>query len=245
MAGSGRRLVGTGLAIAIAAGGLAGCDSTQQKNARAKLGATRILASRKPIRVRRASAQVQVAHVALVRGRRRSAIVVTLRNATFRPLTDVPVSVGVRTRGGRRVLLNGRANLDWFQTHAAAVPAAGRATWIFTLRSKRLPDGRPYALAGDPPRPSISHAGTLPRVEASVSAGGGRALRVLVDNVSDVPQYGVQVYALVRVHGRYVAAGKAAIAHLGTGAHTLARIPLAGAAHGRAPHVFATPTNFE
>jgi hypothetical protein len=236
------------LVTAIGCGGLAGCVSTQEKNARAKLGATRLLASREPQRVMRRNPDVRVLHVALVRGRRASAIVVDLRNRAPRPLTDVPIAIGVRHRDGRRVLLNAARDLDWFQTHVPAIPAGGTATWVFAARRVKVPAGRPFATVGVAPAPAISRAASLPRIDAVPRAGGGRrasTVRVLLDNVSGVPQYRLQVYAFARAHGRYVAAGKAAIEHLGTGKRATARVALTGPAPGRAIRVVAIPTIFE
>jgi hypothetical protein len=228
------------LVTLLALGLLSGCDSTQSKNERAKLRATRELASRELQHVRRANPDVRVERVSLVRGGHSSAIVVDLRNSASRPLTDVPIAVGVREPGGRRVALNARKNLDWFQTHVPAIPASGRTTWVFEGRIR--PAGRPFARVGLPASPAISHASSLPRIEAAPAAAGGR---VQVENDSDVPQYGLQVYALVRAGGRYVAAGKAVVDHLGTGQRKTTRIPLIGRARERQPRVHAIPTIFE
>ncbi len=250
MAGSGKRAVSVALAGAIAFGGvgLAGCDSTQSKNARAKLGATRLLASREPQRVTRHSREVRVVHVTLVRGRHSSAIVVELRSRAAHPLTDVPIAVGIRRPGGRREPINAARRLDWFQTHVPAIPARGTATWVFTAQHVKVPAGRPFATVGASLSPAISRAGSLPRVLTTASPDTRphrTAIRVTVDNVSDIPQYRLQVYAVVRVHGRCIAAGKVAIEHLGTGQTATADVPLTGPVRGRAVRVHAIPTIFE
>ncbi|MGB2711466.1 MAG: hypothetical protein WBC33_08100 [Conexibacter sp.] len=237
-----------GLVGAIAlGGGLSGCVSTQQKNARAKLSATRLLASREPQRVTERNPDVRVLQVAVVRGRRSDAIVVDLRSRAARPLTDVPIAVGVRRTGGRAELLNERGGLDWFQTHVPAIPAGGTATWIFTARTTKVPAGQPFARVGVSPSPALSRAGSLPRIEAGLGAGrpAAAAVRAMLDNSSGIPQYRLQVYAVVRARGRYVAAGKATIEHLGTGERTTVRVPLTGHAPGGAVRVHAIPTIFE
>jgi hypothetical protein len=252
-----------GLAL-LALGGLVGCDSTQSKNERAKLRATRELASREPQHVAKPNPDVHVTSASLVRGRRSTAIVVELRSRAPQPLTDVPIAVGVRTPGGRRVPLNSRKNLDWFQTHVPAIPAQGMVTWVFEGRRGTKVTGRPFARVGVPASPTISHAGSLPSITASPRPGarqghageakvgatpgvnpGNAVAHVRVDNGSDVPQYGLQVYALVRDGRRYVAAGKVAIDHLGTGQRKTVHVPLIGHARGRAAQVHALPTIFE
>jgi hypothetical protein len=247
--------------------GLVGCDSTQSKNERAKLRATRELASRKPQHVAASNPAVRVTDVSLVRGRRSTAIVVELRNRTAKPLTDVPIAVGARARSGRRVPLNVRRNLDWFQTHVPAIPAGETVTWVFEGRRGATTTGRPFARVGMPASPAISRASSLPAIaaapaprteqrspatrSASVRVHRERrdrrsaSTRVLVENTSNVPQYGLQVYALVRDGRRYVAAGKVAIEHLGTDQRKTVSVPLVGRPRGRSPHVHAIPTIFE
>ncbi len=240
--GSARRMAATGLIGLVALGGFAGCDSTQDKNERAKLRATRVLDGRKAQVLGHANPDVRVERVSLVRGKRTSAIVVELHSSAREPLTDLPVRVGVRARGGRRVPLNAGKNQGWFQTHVPAIDAEGTTTWVYTHRTRGLPAGRPFARVGTP---TISSATSLPKIEARSVTTTGRRTGVEVENASDVPQYGLQVYALVSRRGRYVAAGKAEIEHVGTGRRKLARVPLTGSATGGTAHVHALPVMFQ
>ncbi len=257
MAASGRGIVAAGIALALGVG-LGGCVSTQRKNARAELVANRTLGARAPLRVRRADRTVRVAHVTLVRGAGAGAFVVTLRNRAGRPATDVPVAVGVRDARGRRVAVNGGGGLDWFRTHVPAIPARGTATWVFTAH-RPLPAGVPYAIAGAPGGAVVSRAtGPLPALAARVvrdpgrrdgrtrrRAGARSAVTVLLVNRSEIPQYDVQVYAVVRDRSRALAAGAAAVAHLGTHERARVRIALVGAAGRHTARASALPTIFE
>jgi hypothetical protein len=235
------------MAIAIACGGLglAGCDSTQQKNARARVVATRELDSRRTPHVEGRSQLVRVREVALVRGPRASAIVVALRSRAATALTDLPIVVGVRARDGRRTPLNAIRNLDWFQTHVPAVAAGGEATWVFVTRRPVARGVRPYARVGASTAAAVRWDGTLPQIAASAAGARDRRVRVALDNASDVPQYGLQVYAVARRGGRYVAAGKTAIRHLGTGERLTTSVSLVGPARLRAVTIQAIPTIFE
>jgi hypothetical protein len=246
VAASGRRAVAAALVGAIACGGLGGCVSTQQKNERAKLVAARELGSRRGQRVLRVSPHVRVTDAALVRGRRASAIVVTLRNLTMRALVDVPIAVGVGRRDGRRTALNAGRDLDWFQTHVPAIEGGGHATWVFLTRRPVPAGGRAWARVGAG-AVALRAGAALPRIEATVVAPREpvRRVRVRVDSRSEVPQHGLQVYALVQRDGRWVAAGKAAIRHVGTGGRATTVIALAGAAGRRPVRVHAIPTIFE
>ncbi|HEX7290845.1 MAG TPA: hypothetical protein VF250_06910, partial [Conexibacter sp.] len=137
------------LAGAVVLGGLSGCVSTQEKNARARLVADRTVNGRRPLRIAARSRDVRVVRVTLVRGRGgRGAVVVELRNRGAQAVADVPLLVGVRGADGRRVRLNGGRGLDWFQTHVPAIGAGETTTWVFVPRRRELPAGRPWAVAG-------------------------------------------------------------------------------------------------
>jgi hypothetical protein len=223
---------------------LAGCVTTQDRNARAKLSAERQIAAREPLRVGARNAQVDVVSATLVRGRgraRTAAVVVELRSRAHTPLTDVPIAVSVRTRGGKRLTLNGGRDLDWFETHVAALAPGATTTWVLTARRRVPPGARAYAQVGVPPAKPASKASSLPRLEASDLGGG----RVRVRNGSAVPQVDLPVYAVARAGGRYVAAGRASIPKLsGDGEVTLA-VPLVGARNAPQTQVHVLPTIFE
>lgn len=220
---------------------LAGCVTTQQRNERAKLSAERLLASRKALRLGAPSLDVRVGRVALIRARRASAFVVELVNAGGRPVADVPLEVGV-ARGGRRQVLNRRGGLDYFASHVASIAPHGRARWVFVTR-RRLPRrARAFAVAGAPDTTLPGRPQALP--ELASSALGGRTPRVEVRN-GRIPQYELPVYAFARRGGRYVAAGRAAIEHLGTNRAATISISLVGAPAGATLEAEALPSIFD
>ena len=191
---------------------LSGCTTTQQKSTRAKVVANRLLASRKPMLVRRVNHDVTVESVMLVRGR---AVVVRVRNPTARVVEDLPVSVGLRPRHW----LNRRGGLDYLGTHIAAIGPRATVTWVFT--TARRVRGRPVARVGigapvsPPPR--------VPAVRAVLVGASAPVVTARVTNSSSIPQYGLGVYAVGRR-----AAGRAVIRRLGTGESTTVRIPVIG-----------------
>ncbi len=75
-------------------------------------------------------------------------------------------------------------------------------------------------------------------------AVGKGPLELTVRNPTSVPQYGLQVFAVVRAHGRYLAAGRAEITHLGTGSSQDVHINLLGRASAETPTLETTPTIF-
>ena len=215
-----------GLASVLALGTLSGCVTTQQKNARAQLFADRTLASREAVRVTHLNPYVHVAGLALVRSPHGTALVVRLHNRSAHALTDLPISVGVLTRRGMRVYLNREAGIDYFDAHVPAVAAKSTATWVFT--SGRRVDGGSalFADVGIARSPASEPVSTLPTIEVSRApeslADGSRGVfRLAVANTSDVPQYGLQVYAVAVRGGRYVGAGRTGIDLAGGGRRTL------------------------
>ena len=150
---------------------LGGCVSTQQLNERAQLRAERLLAMRRPLRVTRASPEVRVGPIAVLRARGLTAIVVTLRNASGRALSDLPISVGY-VRGRGRTYLNARPGVGYFETHVPALGARAGVRWVLTTRH-RVPRGAvPFAVVG------------VARDDApGVSTGAARLIAPRVPNV--------------------------------------------------------------
>ena len=211
---------------------LGGCTTTQQKSARAKVVANRLLAARKPLLVKRANPSVGILRTTIV-GRR--AVVVRLRNRRPQVAEDLPITVGIRHGG----YFNRRGDLDYLETHVPAIAAGGEATWVFTSTRRIGARGTPFArVGGSAAKPPAA----LPEVRVSVVAVRGATVTARVTNPSDIPQYGLGVFAYATRGGRPVAAGRAVIRHLGTGAATSVRIPVAGSLRGAALHVDAAPS---
>jgi hypothetical protein len=226
---------------------LTGCVTTQHIAARARLVNARILASQTPTRVDTSNPEVSVTRSVLIRSGTGTAIAVSLVNDSSRTLTDVPISVGTATRAGRRTYLNQSANLDYFQSHVAAIGPHATVTWVFTTSRKVSAAARPFATVGD----ALLQApvpGRLPQiattVRRTVSTTGAVALQVAVVNHSVVPQYDLPVYAIAVRGGRDVAAGFASVVHLGTHGRTTVRLTLTGDTNQAALELAALPTIF-
>src|ERR1700680_2794580 len=129
-------------------GVLDGCvETTQEKNARATLQAERLVAARSSVHVTRSTPQVGVLGVTMVRSRSGTAVAITMRNDSDRPISDLPVSVGVRTRSGHVEYLNRQPELPYFQTHVAGLGPGASTTWVLSTRH-HAPAGRPFARVG-------------------------------------------------------------------------------------------------
>lgn len=225
--------------------GLAGCDSTYQQNARAKIAAERRLGAQDARTVTERGPDVRVERVTLLRDRASTAIVVDLRSRADRALTDVPISVGVR-RGDRKVLLNDAPELDWFQTHLPAIAARGRATWVFRSPpgGRARPGDTPFVRIGAPVAPFAKRPAALPAVRAQLAGTGENGPKVTVSGAA-LPQFGLPVNVIARRGGVPVAAGTAIVSSLDRGEEVTVEVPLTGRA-GRAPlAATTTPTIFE
>lgn len=232
------------LALAAAPTLLSACDSTQSQNARAKLQADRLLAARQLPRVGRPPARVRVLRTELVRGRRGAALAVTVRNTGRASVADVPVLAGLRSGRSRVVWANRRRSDDFFATHLAIVGPGATTTWIWTT-PRGLPSARgSVARLGRPGGDTRTPAGTPPLLAARVVTRRGGRVLARVENRSQVPQYGLQLYATVRRGHRLEAAGRAQLAHLGTGASAEVPLALVGRPGRGALRVDAVPTIF-
>lgn len=241
-----RRPAALGLALAGVTAGvaLAGCATTQQQAARLQLNDARIRAAEAMTRVRAPGQAVQVAHVATVADRAGTAFVVQVRNPSRRPVSDLPISVGVRLGARRLVYLNGRSSAEdsYFDSHLPVIAAGGTLTWVYTS-TRRLPRrGRPFAFVGSAPSPPAPSSAPLPVVTVRSASAAARQVAVIVRNRSDVPQYQLQVYAYAVAGGRYVAAGNLTIPQLGGNAQQTHPLTLVGDRRRGRLQVTALPT---
>ena len=227
---------------------LSGCVTTQQVAARARLVDDRIRASQSPLRLTHQNPDVRVTRVSLLPGLTGTALAVALRNTSTRSLTDLPIVVGLTTAAGRKLYLNRSANVDYLDNHVVVLPARGLVTWVYTS-GRRLPSAaRPFAEVGVTQLPEPV-AGTLPRVAVnrvpSGSSSLARTLSVSVSNLSGIPQYSVPVYAVAVRSGRWLAAGRAIVAHLGTHGRATVRLTLLGSPGAASVRLSVLPTIFQ
>jgi hypothetical protein len=245
---SGSRTFGAGAAVLLSAG-LAGCVTTQEKNARTLLINARTLASESAVHVRRQNAAVTVVSVGFVPGAAHApgAIAVALRSSSAHALSDLPISIAIASRSGRRVYLNGRANSDYYDAHVPVIPVGARVSWVLPGVSRsELRGGRLFAVVGVAGTPPSTSASVLPRITATAAGqAASDRLPVAIANESSVPQYGLQVYATAIRAGRIVAAARTAIGELDGGARTRVSLPLTGTTAGAAVELFAPPTIFK
>jgi hypothetical protein len=224
---------------------LSGCVSTQTVAARARLVDARTLASQTATEVTQANPSVSVEVPVVIRTPGAAAVVVTVHNDSARQLTDLPISVGVRTPSGRTTYLNRSTTLDYFDSHIAAIRPEASTEWVFTTGA--IPRGRAFAAVGvSQLHPTLGRS--LPSVAVSVRRTllrtGGVILEVSVRNRSAIPQYDLPVYGIALRGGRAVAAGWASVTHVGTRGTTTSTLALLGSSHYDSLSLIASPTIF-
>jgi hypothetical protein len=245
-----RRALGA-VALVVAAAALGGCATTQQAAKRLQLNSARIRASEVPTRVAVSGNAVRVTRVAVVPGRGGTAFVVQVHNPAARPVSDLPISVGVRVGHKPPRYLNVRSpsEFSYYDAHLPAVAAGGTLTWVYAT-ARRLPArARPFAIVGDVPSVAAP-AGRLPVIRASASStlghvaanAAGSQLAVVLHNLSTIPQYQLQVYAYALSGDRYVAAGNLTVPHLGSQARQMSKVGLLGRVNHARLQIEALPT---
>jgi hypothetical protein len=242
VARSASRIAATGLALALA--GLTGCDTTQDKSARARLQAQRTLAGREAVRIATANPAVEIGSTELVRSGRRVAVAVRVRNRSGRPLNDLPIAVWLRAPHRRAVQLNRGAGLPYFRTHLPGIPAGGEITWVLPTSRAAAASSTAFVRVGTRLARRIETAASIPSLSAVTTGLRGATVTAKVTNTSDVPQYGLQLYAVAQRGGRLRAAGTALVEHIGPGHTKTVHVPLVGRAGAGPITVEAPPTIF-
>jgi hypothetical protein len=222
-----------------------------------QLNSARIRASELQTRVMAPGTAARVTRVALIADEGQTAFVVRVRNLGDRPVSDLPISVGVRVGHGRRIYVNARSALEYsyFGSHLPLMTRGGTLTWVYTT-GRRLPaHSTPFAIVGGSPSPPVRSGGSPPVIRVSRLAAGGRAgsgsphgpgrMALALQNTSSIPQYQLPVYAFAERAGRYVAAGTVTIPHLGSQGSRTTKLELLGTLGRARVQLEAPPTIFQ
>jgi hypothetical protein len=240
----------TAATMVLFAGALGGCvETTQQKNARVQLQDERLLASRGTVKVSALNPQVTVVNAMLLRTRTGSAVAVTVRNDGPRPLSDLPINVGLRSPSGRLLYLNRQPELPYFQTHLAAIDARSLATWVFATR-RSTPAWPAFARVGASTIATARGVKQLPAIASVVAStrplGAGRVLvSAQVTNRSGISQSALEVYAYALAGERLIAAGAGSVENLAANAKQPVQIRMIGSPPAGAVRLETPPTNLQ
>jgi hypothetical protein len=222
---------------------LSGCETNAEKSAKLeRVAHSHVLARETGLTVSRQNPSVKVVQTTVLRGAEGAAAVVTLRNISPKTLRDVPLAITVKDAGGRTVFQNNAPGLEAALTSLALLPAHGEATWIDDQVPASGAPASVSAIAGVAPVAS----GTIPPIEVlgvhPSEESGSPGAAGTVHNRSNVTQQNLVVYVLARRAGRIVAAGRALLSEVATGASVPFQAFLVGAPMGATLEASAPPT---
>jgi hypothetical protein len=210
-------------ALVLVALTLTGCETTAEKSAKLERAAE---AHARPARhalqglsIAHESADVKVIGSGVVHSSEGSAAFVMLRNLSSRPLKDVPIAITVNDPAGATTYANNSPGLAPTLVSAALLGAHGEMTWVddqvqstAAAGSLSVKVGEASAVTGPIPRLSVNGA----HLSEDVTSGAG--VEGTVTNHSQVEQQELAIYAVARKGARIVAAGRAVLPQLPTGA---------------------------
>ena len=229
-------------AVALLAGSLAGCETTQEKSARLARSAKR-LTQQKGLRIERRNAVVVVGRRALVQDSNGAAAVVELRNRGHAGQAGVPVQLTVRAAGGRALYANTTPGLQPSLVGVSVLAPGQRLLWV----------NDQLALGGHAARLDVRVGAARARAPAALPRVDVAGLRLerdsdgpfakgVVRNRSAVAQRALTVYCVARRGSRIVAAGRATVDALPPGGRAPVTIFFIGDPAGAALEAAAPAT---
>ena len=215
-----RRAVGSLLLVAAAAPALAGCESTQSKNARAEAKGRASVTAETGLAVTTPNADVTAtAATVLTDPEVGSAVVVELENGSGEAQRSVPVLVNVTDPAGAEVFTNGTPGLGRSLTHAAVVQP-GKSVWVNDQVPITQGAEAATAAVGAPEgatdaAPPVTFSATAPQVVQDPVSGLAASGFVKHDSADELRRVVVSVVA--RKGKRIVAAGRGVVARVKAG----------------------------
>lgn len=210
-----RALAAAGLGL-LALGGLAACQSTQNRSAELEGQGAKTLLADSGLKIGKESTQVKVVDTALLTDANGSAVVVTLRNDSGEDLTNVPILIDVLDAKGKSVYRNDIPGIEPALAAVPYIPAGEEVDWV---DDQVLAGGKPAKVRVKVGADAGTYSGEIPEIELSEPALSGDPVSGIeatgdVVNRSGEEQGRLLFYVVARSGGRVVAAGRGAIEHL-------------------------------
>ena len=224
---------------ALAASGLAGCESTQERSAQLEKQASHVALARAGLTVTRTSSVIRVREAIVLHGTESAAVVVVLENTSARALAHIPISITVRDARGRAVFSNNAPGLEAGLVSLASLPAHAEGFWVDDQLPSASEPARVSARVGEgSSAPGLAQI-TIASVRSAEGAATGPGVTATATNHGHVAQQSVAVYAIARRGSQIVAAGRAVIPELAAGASAPFQLFFAGNAQGAQLRVVA------
>lgn len=204
------------LALLVISGALSACESTQDKSAR--LGRSAGGATKEHgVVVKHQSKDVRILSTRALQDANGVAAVVTVRNVSKKPLSQLPVSIDVTGAKRASVFRNDQPGLEPSLVGISVLRPGQQLTWV---NDQVTPTGKAKAVrarVGDG-----KQAGSVPQVKLSAvkledDPVSGIAATGFATNKSKVEQRKLVIFAVARKRARVVAAGRGQIKKLKPG----------------------------
>lgn len=206
--------------VVVLAGGLAACESTQDRSRRLAKANKGIL-NDKGLSLAGTNRDVKIVATKVLQDKFGTAAVVELENTTRKGMLNVPVSIDVRAaKGAKSLFKNDSAGLDPALASAPLLPAGRRVVWI---NNQVVANGSPSKVlvkvgapkAAAPARSALPKI-ALTKIRTRKDADGTFAFGT-IENRSKVLQRRLTIFCVARKGGKVVAAGRAVIDKLSPG----------------------------
>jgi hypothetical protein len=230
-------------ALALSALALSGCESTQEESAKLEKTAKHFALAQRGLTITHPSTQTRVLGAVVVRSSEGAAAAVTVRNSSSHTLSAVPIAITVKGTHGQTLYENNAPGLEAGLTQVSSLPAHGSVTWVDDQLPRLDEPASVSALVGE----ADVASGRQPRVEVAgehlTEASTGEVAGT-VHNRSTVIQQHLVVYVVARRAGTILAAGRALLAEVGTGASVPFQVFLVGAPAGARLEASAPASTF-
>ncbi len=231
--------------VLVAAAGLAGCSTTQEKSALLERQAKRLAPAQQGLSIARQSTDVRVTSATIVHGAEAAAAIITVRNTSSHALRGVPIAIAVKDASGRALFQNDAAGLEGALVSIASLPAHGTLSWVDDQVPAR---GRPATVSArigqSPAVREASPALSISKVSLGEDPASGLVASGTIANRSAVAQQQLVLFGVARRAGRVVAAGRGVLGQLPAHASAPFQIFLVGDARGAHLEIVAPATTF-
>jgi hypothetical protein len=225
---------------------LSGCETNAEKSAKLeKLAHNHVLNHQSGLTVGKQNPAVMVMGAVAVHDENGTAVVVTLRNISSKPLRNASIAIKVTGAGGAAVYQNNAPGLDPTLTSVPLLEPGAQTVWVDDqVEASGTPTGVSARVGQAPaalgPIPQVSVQG----VHTVEEPGSGLTAEGMVVNHSTVSQQKLVVYSVGRRGGRVVAAGRAVLPEVPAGQSAPFQVFFIGSPKGATLQVSAPPTTF-
>lgn len=215
-----RWLICCGLAV-LAGVALTACESTQDKARKVQAAGAAAVASQRGISVKKENPAVKVLSSDVLSDQNGAAVVVQIESTSKKPLVNLPILIDVRDAKGKSIFKNDTPGLDVSLTHIPLLLPGQKFDWV-NDQINILGGGKPASVKAKVGTSTDIAPGQLPKIEVGAAKVGsdvsGANATGSITNKSQIDQKRLVVFGVARQGGKIVAAGRAIVKSLKSGA---------------------------